>query len=528
MTTRIRKPSMLIGAALAAVLLGVPARAGSGDIDPTFGVGGKVTTDFASGSDYALGVALQSDGKIVAAGHTEPPGSVGINFAVARYNADGSLDASFGGDGRVTTDFGTRLDAGSAVAVQPDGRIVVVGITLPFHGEFALARYNVDGSLDASFGVGGKVTTSLGGSEQANAVALQPDGRIVVAGGSSGDFGLARYNADGSLDTTFGKSGKVRTDLGFSDDVFELAIQTDGRIVAAGGSDGDFALARYNRDGSLDAAFGTGGKVTTDFEAFDLAFGLAVQADGRIVAAGVGSDDTALARYGADGRLDASFGDGGKLTIELGGRDAASAVAQQADGKLAAVVVTGLGDFTLVRLNRDGGLDESFGSGGTVTTDFAPAIGTAWDLAIQADGGIVAAGNSFWAGSADFALARYQGGGVPTISIDIKPGGVSNPIQRSSRGVIPVAVVSTATFDAATVDPSTVCFGDRENPGERDCTEAHGRGHAQDVNGDGKLDLVLHYEVRESGIDPGDQTACLNATTFAGASIEGCDTIEPH
>ena len=541
-----RRSTLLACASLAAVLLVVPARAAPGDLDPTFGVGGKVTTDFASRSDFALGVAIQPDGKIVAAGHSaDGTGFDNVNFALARYGLDGSLDAGFGSGGKVTTDFGGGFDAAAAVAVQADARIVAVGsgvIVATGRTGFALARYNPDGSLDTTFGGDGRVTIDFGIAfrpvTSGNAVAIQADGKIVAAGsaGTAGenDFALARFNSDGSLDTSFGSGGKVLTPFGGYEFAFELAIQADGKIVAAGhtdrfGEDGfDFALARYNPDGSLDAGFGSGGKVTTHFGStfFEAAYGVAIQADGKIVAAGTGAGDFALARYNPNGSLDTNFGLGGKVTTDIGGSGNANADAAQADGRITAVGSTSAGDFTLVQYRPDGSLDGSFGNGGTVTTDFS-ATDNAFDVAIQGDGKIVAAGGTIGTGFSDFALARYENGGALVVSIDIKPGGGVNPIKLSSRGVVPVAVLSTESFDATTVSPSTVCFGD-DNPSERDCTEAHGRGHLEDVNGDGKTDLVLHYEIAETGIDAGDQTACLSATTFVGASIEGCDSIEPH
>ena len=161
-----------------------------------------------------------------------------------------------------------------------------------------------------------------------------------------------------------------------------------------------------------------------------------------------------------------------------------------------------------------------------MTTDFASATDNAFDVAIQGDGKIVVGGATFGAGFADFALARYQNGGALTVSIDIKLGSSTNPINLSSGGLVPVAILTTDTFDATTVDSSTVCFGDDDNPSQRDCTEAHGKGHIEDVNGDGRPDLLLHYEVSQTGIDPGDTTACLTGKTFANVNIEGCDSIK--
>ena len=183
------------------------------------------------------------------------------------------------------------------------------------------------------------------------------------------------------------------------------------------------------------------------------------------------------------------------------------------------------GDFALARYKPDGTRDASFVRGGKVTTDFG-ASDAARGVAVQADGKIVAAGSTFFTTGGDFALARYQGQGARAVSIDIKPGSSTNPINLSSKGVVPVAILTTDGFDASTVDPSTVCFGDDDNPGQRNCAEAHHRGHSEDVNGDGRPDLLLHYEVGGTGIDRGDTSACLTGSTFTGLAIEGCDTIE--
>ena len=306
-------------------------------------------------------MTIQIDGRIVVAGFSIVIGGpTGVDFALARYNPDGSLDASFGSSGLVTTDFASLDDIGFALLIQADGRIVVAGGAhsgAPTGADFALARYNPDGTPDVSFGNGGLVTTDFtSGNDAAAAIAMQADGRIVVAGTSNtfptgDDFALARYNPDGSLDASFGNGGLVTTDFASLDELgLALAIQADGRIVVAGGTGSvfpaieDFALARYNPDGTLDTSFGSGGLVTTDFGSqLEFAQALAVQADGRIVAAGGTAvnrpplffDDFALARYHGNGDLDLSFGIGGLVTTDLGSSsDHAHALAIQADNKI--------------------------------------------------------------------------------------------------------------------------------------------------------------------------------------------------
>jgi uncharacterized delta-60 repeat protein len=293
----VRGVAVLVAALLVGAAFSAAAQAAPGDLDLTFASGGKQRTDFGFGSSEAAATVLQPDGKIVAVGGVRGsgvPGDCGpSDFALARYNTDGSLDTSFGGDGRQTTDFG-GTDGAKGVALQDDGKIVVVGGGGGgCFGDFALARYNMDGSLDASFSGDGKLlATDLG---QANGVAVQDDGKIVVVGIGF----LARYNSDGSLDTSFSGDGKLTTDFG----AYGVALQGDGKIVAAGSGAGDFAVARYNpSDGSLDTGFSGDGKQTADFGGSDQANGVALQGDGNIVAVGVGfgtdrTNDFALARY---------------------------------------------------------------------------------------------------------------------------------------------------------------------------------------------------------------------------------------
>jgi uncharacterized delta-60 repeat protein len=513
------------------VVLAPAASAAPGDLDPSFGTGGKVTTDFSGFGGRAAAVALQPDGKIIAGGRSGGASFFGTGFAVARYNADGSLDSSFGVGGTVTIDFGFGDDEVHSVLAQPDGKIVAAGSKIfLFPGDFELVRYNADGSLDASFGVGGKVTTDISFIDGLNAAALQPDGKIVVAGGAgslaTGNLALARYNPDGTLDTTFGTGGIVVSGLPVI--ALSLALQADGRLVIAGASGVGFGLARFNADGSLDTSFGTGGLVTTNFpDGFASANAVALQPDGKIVAVGGGSVPFVLARYNADGSLDTSFGVGGKVTGTFADFAIVNGVVVRPDGKI--VVVGAVGafpttDFALARYNTDGSLDPTFGTGGKVTTDFADGFDFAQAVALQPDGKIVAAGVATIGSTQDFALARYEGGAVITVPIDIKPGSITNPIKLSSTGRMPVAILSTSPFDATTTDPTSVCFGDAEAPAQRDCTAAHSS--LEDVNGDGRLDLLLLFETTQTGIDLGDTQACLTGRTLSDLGVEGCDSIK--
>jgi uncharacterized delta-60 repeat protein len=412
------------------VAVAAPAQAKAGDLDGTFGTGGKVTTDFGGPVDGARALAVQADGKLVAAGY-----AFGMNtdFALARYNSDGTLDTSFGTGGKVTTDFGAGYDEGAyALAAQADGKLLAAGQAVGTASlDFALARYNPDGTLDPSFGTGGKVTTDFAGeffssNDLATALAVQADGRLVAAGFTdTGLFALARYNSDGSLDSTFGTGGQVTTRIADFARAFALAVQPDGKLVAAGWAAGpstgsyDFALARYNSDGTLDSTFGTGGQVTTDFGAgqVDEAHTLIVQGS-QLVAAGTGSSlasgfDFALARYNSDGTLDPGFGTGGTVTTDMGvgfNLDEVRGLVMQGS-KLVALGATYTGsswDYGLARYRANGTLDPSFGTRGKVITDFAGGTDSAYALAMQADGKLVAAGDADTGFGPHFALARYR------------------------------------------------------------------------------------------------------------------------
>jgi uncharacterized delta-60 repeat protein len=388
----------------------------NGSLDTTFSGDGKQTTDLGR-LDFANGVAIQADGKIVAAGQGNG------NFALARYNPNGSLDSTFSGDGKQTTDFGGG-DAANGVAIQGDGKIVAVGYDgTTANRAFALARYNPNGSLDTTFSGDGKQTTDFGGIDRAAAVALQGNGRIVAVGGANADFALARYNLNGSLDTTFSGDGKQTTDFGGGGDIANaVAIQGDGKIVAAGQGTGNFALARYNLNGSLDPTFSGDGKQTTDFGGSDTANGVAVQADGKIIAVGSGGslfENFALARYDPNGTLDPSFSEDGTQTNSFGGDDEATGVAVQPDGKIVAVGSIGASGFALARYNPDGSLDASFSGDGKQTTVFGGELfgEEANAVAIQPDGKIIVVGRAeILTGDHGsrllFALARYNPNGT--------------------------------------------------------------------------------------------------------------------
>jgi len=383
-----------------------------GNTAPTFGErDGKVTTDFGA-NDAGNSVAVQADGKILVAGNSTGTAGMGFksapsDFALARYNTDGTPDASFSTDGKVTTNFSGWGVTGYSLAVQADGKIVVAGSAnqlLRIYFDYALARYNTNGSLDTSFSADGKVSetteSDFSPSRFVSSVAVQADGKILVAGFNGSNFLLVRYNTDGTLDTSFSQQGTV-SGTGHS-----VTLQADGKILVAGDGSGDLVLVRYNPNGSLDTSFDTDGKVTTSgFSGFSVT----AQADGKILVAGSSISaitsrlDFALVRYNTNGSLDTSFDTDGKVTTNIGpGVSSDTSVVLQADGKILVAGTNG-SDFALARYNTNGSLDTSFDTDGKVTTDFG-ANDAGRSVAVQADGKILVAGNS----GADFALVRYN------------------------------------------------------------------------------------------------------------------------
>jgi uncharacterized delta-60 repeat protein len=421
------------------------ACAAIGDLDQTFGHHGAVMTGLGTSYDAAYCVAMQPDGKIVVAGDASTPGrDYGITtyIAVARYNADGSIDASFGDGGIVHTSLGTRDDHARSVAIQDDGKILVCGYAL---NRFALVRYNVDGSLDATFGMGGKVLTFVpSGVIHVNCMALLPDGKVLLGGvrkdgGNRMDLALARYTPQGILDPTFGNGGLVFTDVAASQDSCNsIAISNEGKIVLAGvsyisGSYWDYLIARYNPDGSLDEAFGDGGTVRGDFASDDdSAYSVVVQNDGKMVVAGSarvsGASCFSLIRHNVDGSVDASFGNQGKVVTPVGFQSAVQQLAWQLDGKLVAGGWTWNGtnfDFAATRYHPTGELDTTFGIAGIGRTPIGADNDVLLSLTPAGDGKLVMAGYADVRTTTDFALARYDSNGMLDESFAILGKGIT-------------------------------------------------------------------------------------------------------
>jgi uncharacterized delta-60 repeat protein len=361
-----------------------------GAVDTSF-QGGKVMVPVGGADAYAYAMAAQPDGKLLVVGTSHQNGG---DFALLRFERDGAIDESFGEAGVSTTEIGSGADVARAVAVDREGRIVVAGTTTSAtHGlDFAVARYRSDGQLDPTFGQEGKAIVSFGdGADTAYALALQADGKIVVAGdasrddaGSGLDFALARLSEDGQLDESFGDGGMTTQSiatLGARDSIYALSLQTlegEQRIVAAGG-EGDFALARFRADGSLDPSFGEQGKLSGLFgSVIGAARALALTAENQIVVAGHSQHDFALAKLTEGGELARDFGDEGKVVtaVSRDNWDEAHGVGVEADGKLLVAGWTyegagSSGNTALLRYDAGGRLDRSFGDGGVVITEVA-------------------------------------------------------------------------------------------------------------------------------------------------------------
>jgi uncharacterized delta-60 repeat protein len=377
--------------------------AGPGRLDTSFGTRGKAVTDLGA-HDVAQGVAIQPDGMIVVAGSSGTSDS--RNFAIVRYTKAGRVDRSFGRRGHVVTDLGDE-DTVAAVVLQPDAKIIVAGST---GRRFALVRYTSRGTLDRSFGRSGKVVTDVGQDRYAFDTAIQADGKILVAGGSNSDGAgiVLRYTTRGALDQSFGRRGRVEGDLSAAS---SLAVQADGKIVAAGWTGGlshAFELVRYTKRGTLDRSFGDGGSTGIGIGATDEAEAVAVQADGRIVVAGTSVDDTLASKF-AVARFRRSGAEDSYAVTDVGRGEFAWALMFQRDGKVVVAGETGpddSSDLGLVRYTRNLKLDRSFGSRGKVVTDLGGSDSVA-ALALQTDGKIVAAGRSGSENASDFALVRY-------------------------------------------------------------------------------------------------------------------------
>ena len=419
---RHRRRLAVAGAAVGALVLGLSAPAGAaGEPDPTFSGDGRLTVDLTSdGYEGGYAAAVQPDGRILAAGRT---GGSGGRMYVARFNADGSPDPRFSGDGRAVADFGPGDDWATDIGLGPDGTIVLAGSARDAT-MMAIARFTSSGAPDPTFSGDGRRTFNMSpGGEGADDVIVDGEGRLVVAGGAeiggASRFALARFTASGALDLSFGGGdGRVDTDLGPGpDSAMALVQQVDGRLVVggrAGGGGGErMALARYTEDGVLDPTFSGDGKLTRDTgPGYEDGAAVAVQDDGSIVLAGEAAGQRlGLFRFTATGGADSTFdGDGMRIDDRPNGPEWLSDIRLQEDGKIVfSGTQGGQGNRMLLgRYLADGSPDPTFSGDGFAPINLSPNFDVAWDLAIQPDGAIVGVGDAD--NGAKLGLIRVAGG----------------------------------------------------------------------------------------------------------------------
>lgn len=425
---KIRKFNPFTALAVLAVTT-TAASAAPGSLDSSFAASGKAIASYGA-TEAGNAVAVMPNGKIVVAGTTNVLGST--DFAVLRYNANGTLDTTFDGDGGVISDLGAAsVDVATCVAVQPDGKILVGGHTTAESAtsDFVVVRYNVDGSLDNFFGGDGKVVYNHSGDpEEGRAIKVQSDGKIVLAGishiGNKPDFAIIRFLSDGTLDSTFDGGGYAEFIIGINDEeeaANAIAIQPDGKYVLAGyvfnGLSNDFAVIRLNSNGSVDNSFNGNGRRSVNFGNDDRANAVVIQPDGKILLGGSwtgGASDFALVRLNPNGTFDNTFSGDGMANAAFsptgfGAAEFANAMALQPDGRIILAGYTNQfdvgDDFGLMRFTAAGLLDPSFDGDGKLTTTFTPGeVDIAKAIAIQPDGRVVVAGTT----DGDFAVVRYN------------------------------------------------------------------------------------------------------------------------
>ena len=401
-------------------------QAQSGDLDTSFNGNGVVIGNYTEDNNSADAMVIQADGKIVVAGGTGIASS--IEIGVSRLNTDGTVDTTFGTDGVTIINSGWIKSFVYDMDVQPDGKIVLAGYRWNNEtGDFLMVRLNEDGSLDDSFGTNGVAIIDNGETEVAESFTILPDGKFIISGYVFDDFTMVRINNDGSVDTTFGNNGWVRTEFGDSSSYsFVTTVNADGRIVLGGmalsfDNGYQYAAAAYNPDGSLDTSFGTDGKVMFNVgDNNDFGKSIIQLEDGKILFGGHSYYDTAPLRYelaivrlNADGSFDTSYGNNGifKTRLVANGESYLADMVLQPDGKL---VITGTANesgvysYGITRVTADGQLDTTFGENGKVVSYIDINDSESFNIALQTDGKILVSGDTYpQNNTAQFFVARY-------------------------------------------------------------------------------------------------------------------------
>ena len=478
--TRTRGLAALLSCALAFIPVGHALPGQPGTLDASWATlsplgAGKVITPVAGGDDFGSAMALQPDGKVLVAGSCTNA-SNNRDFCAIRYNADGTLDITWAansalGAGKVMTPIGSGYALATTIALQSDGKALLAGRCVIV---ICMLRYNADGTLDASFGNSGTILSSVQ-SESADAMAVQPDGKIVLVGkcvnSFLNQFCALRYNANGTPDTSFNNTGKIVTTISGGSEAKAVAMQTDGKILVAGwcwnGSNYDFCALRYNANGTLDttwaagSAIGAGKAQTAIGSSNDHANAMALQPDGKVVLAGnciVATPSSFCAlRYNTNGTLDLSFGSGGTVVTAVGDDARVFGVVVQPDGKIVLAGYCDVGgnrDFCALRYHGNGVVDTTFGNNGVVITGIGVSADGALAVALQPDGKLLLGGQCIGAVNTDFCVARYDGGpfGYKACSLDIDGDGRVLPMTdslihaRIALGIIGPAVIGGITF----------------------------------------------------------------------------------
>jgi uncharacterized delta-60 repeat protein len=409
--------------------------------DNTFGTNGKVYTSFGNFSSYCHAMTLLPDGRIISAGEN---GNTTLAILIAKHLPDGNPDISFNGTGKKQLSYGSTYEFCNSVMRQSDDNLVFAGSS---NGDAAMARLLPNGDFDATFSADGKVTLSFGAGNGSSfkKVLQQPDGKIIAIGeaynATGFDFAVVRLNGDGSLDNTFGTGGKTTINFNnFNDFGRDAVLEPGGKIIVAGAAknsngNSSIALLRLNADGSPDNSFGTAGKTTLTISgtADDYAESVAVLTNGKIVVGGYAAGDFLVMRYNADGTLDNSFGTNGFTITDFGNfQDKAYSLAIDNSGSIYLgghgyePGNGGLFHSAIAKYAGTGLPDNTFDSDGKMTIVMGAEQSTIFDLALQPDGKLLAGGYStnIAGGYSEFSLLRLENIAVGT--------GENNPLDIAS------------------------------------------------------------------------------------------------
>ena len=463
-------------------------------LDPDFGFNGKLQIPM-----YNCGVnsiVLQPDGKILAAGLSNVAGG-SFDFTLFRVNQDGQLDPDFGNNGIVITPISNLTDRAHSIDLQADGKILAAGFLHDgVHWDFVMARYLSNGAIDPDFGTNGIVIVDFASDDDfAYSVKLQADGKIVMAGyavnGSDiGDVALVRFNPDGTLDNSFGVAGKVISGFPNNDRASCMLVKPDGKIIVGGWAappatgSATFMLSQYTDSGTLDLAFGNNGMAFAPFgTSFNLTNDIILQPDGKIISIGytgaISGSNVVVLRHNADGSIDSTFGTAGISVVTNFGKMEGNSVALQPDGKIIVGGVVGAypgEDFALLRFWPNGQLDYSFGNSlPLVKTEFYTPSDHIYSIALQPDGALVAAGNSYYNNNlSQPAFLRFkeenQSVGTSNIltdkfSIRLSPNPVVDKASLEYE-LFDVAPVTIQLLDLKGTVLKTFCVGEKQSVGK--------------------------------------------------------------